>query len=107
MNKYILILVHIATAAILVTAACSSPGQNKLQGQWKAKDGSVKLKITDKSFTMDDGEPIAEDYFTKGDTVFTSFQGNQPYTTFVIQKLDDHTLKLMGPDSVAVEYTKE
>lgn len=106
MNKYLLILVHVATAAILVTAACSSPVKNKLQGQWQSKDGSVKLKITDKSFMMDDGEPIAEDYFTKGDTVFTSFQGNQPYTAFVIQKLDDHSLKLMGPDSVAVDYIR-
>jgi hypothetical protein len=106
MNKYLLILVHVATAAILVTAACSSPVKNKLQGQWQSKDGSVRLNITDKSFTMDDGEPIAEDYFTKGDTVFTSFQGNQPYTTFVVQKLDEHALRLMGPDSVAVDYTR-
>ncbi len=55
---------------------------------------------------MDDGEAIAEDYFVKGDTVFTSFQGNQPYTAFVVQKLDEHYLKLMGPDSVAVEYSR-
>jgi len=106
MNKYLLILVHVATAAMLITAACSSPVKNKLQGQWKSKDGSVKLKITDKSFTMDDGEAIPEDYFTKGDTVFTSFQGNQPYTKFVVEKLDEHNLKLMGPDSVAVDYTR-
>jgi len=106
MNKYLLILVHVATAAMLVTAACSSPAKNKLQGQWQSKDGSVKLKITDKSFMMDDGEPIAEDYFTKGDTVFTSFEGNQPYTAFVVRKLDEHNLKLMGPDSIAVDYTR-
>ena len=106
MNKYLLIFVHVACASVLIFAACSSPVKSKIQGNWQSKDGSIKLNITDKSFTMDDGEPIAEDYFVKGDTVFTSFQGNQPYTTFVVQKLDEHNLKLMGPDSVAVEYKR-
>jgi hypothetical protein len=106
MNKYLLILIHVACAAILVTAACKGPVKNKLQGKWQSKDGAIKLDITDKSFTMDDGDAIAEDYFTKGDTLFTSFEGNQPYTTFVVQKLDDHYLKLMGPDSIAVEYRR-
>jgi hypothetical protein len=107
MKKFALIFVHIASASVLITAACSySPVKNKLQGSWHSKDGSVKLAITDKSFTMDDGEGIAEDYFIKGDTVFTSFQGNQPYTQFVVQKVDEHYLKLMGPDSVAVEYNR-
>jgi hypothetical protein len=106
MKKYVLILVHLACASVLITAACSNPVQNKLQGKWRSKDGSIKLDITDKSFTMDDGEAIAEDYFIKGDTVFTSFQGNQPYTNFVVEKLDQHYLKLIGPDSVAVEYSK-
>ena len=55
---------------------------------------------------MDDGEAIAEDYFMKGDTIYTSFEGNQPYTSFIIQKLDDHHLKLIGPDSVAMEYSR-
>lgn len=107
MNKYLLIFVHIACASVLITAACSSPVQTKLQGSWKTKDGAVKLNITDKSFTMDDGEPIAEDYFIKGDTVYTSFEGNQPYTAFVVQKLDEHHLKLIGPDSIAVDYTRQ
>ena len=106
MNKFLLIFVHIACASILITAACSSPVQNKLQGTWKTKDGAVKLNITDKSFTMDDGEPIAEDYFVKDDTLFTSFQGNEPYTAFVVQKIDEHNLKLMGPDSIAVDYSR-
>lgn len=106
MNKYLLILVHLACAVILITAACSSPVKHKLQGKWKSKDGSVKLDITDKSFTMDDGEPVAEDYFVKGDTLFTTFQGNQPYTRFVVQKLDEHNLKLMGPDSIVVDYSR-
>lgn len=106
MNKFALLFVHLAGASILITAACSNPVQHKLQGNWRSKDGTVKLAITDKSFTMDDGEAIAEDYFIKGDTVFTSFQGNQPYTTFVVKKVDEHYLKLMGPDSVAVEYSR-
>jgi len=54
----------------------------------------------------DDDESIAEDYFLKGDTIFTSFQGNQPYTKFVIQKLDDRDMRLLGPDSVAVDYSR-
>ncbi len=53
---------------------------------------------------MDDEE--AEDYFVKGDTIFTSFEGNLPYTKFVLQKIDEKSLKLMGPDSVAIEYSR-
>lgn len=93
-------------AIALLVAACSKPASSKLKGDWRSKDGSVKLHVTDKQFTTNDGEAITEDYFVKGDTLFTSFQGNQPYTVFVIQKLDDHNLKLMGPDSVAVEYRR-
>jgi hypothetical protein len=106
MKKYALIFVHIACAFVLFTVACSNPVKSKLKGNWRSKDGSIKLNISDKTFTMDDGEAIPEDYFVKGDTVFTSFQGNQPYTAFVVQKLDEHYLKLMGPDSVAVEYSR-
>ncbi|ASU32871.1 hypothetical protein [Mucilaginibacter xinganensis] len=107
MKKYALILIHLSCAFALFWAACTSnASNNKLQGKWQSKDGSTKLKITDKSFTMDDGEAIAEDYFIKGDTIFTSFEGNKPYTAFLIQKLDDHYLKLMGPDSVAIEFNK-
>ena len=106
MNKYLLILVHVACASILITAACSDPVQSRVQGKWQSKDGAVKLNITDKSFTMDDGKASTEDYFVKGDTLFTSFEGNLPYTTFVVQKLDEHHLKLLGPDSIAVDYTR-
>ncbi len=105
MKRYVLILIHLSCAFVLFWVACSNPTPgNKLQGSWKSKDGLAKLKITDKVFTMDDGE--AEDYFTKGDTVFTSYQGNKPYTVFIVQKLDEHNLKLMGPDSVAIEYNR-
>jgi hypothetical protein len=106
MKKIALIFVHVACASVLLIVACSNPVKNKLQGKWRSKDGLSKLNITDKAFTLDDGEAIAEDYFLKGDTIFTSFQGNQPYTSFVVQKLDDHYLKLLGPDSLAVEYNR-
>src|SRR4051812_33491015 len=103
MKKYaLLIVVHVACAFVLLWVACKSkPADNQLQGSWKSKDGSTKLKITDKKFTTDDGESVTEDYFVKGDTIFTSFEGNKPYTVFLVQKLDEHYLKLMGPDSVA------
>ncbi|MBD1392765.1 hypothetical protein [Mucilaginibacter glaciei] len=96
---------------VLAAAACTSNSGKqtnpKLPGTWKSKDGVTVLKITDKQFTLEDGAaPVAEDYFIKGDTIFTSFEGNQPYTKFVIQKLDDHSMKLMFPDSVAIEFVK-
>lgn len=107
MKKYPLLFIYIACAFGTFGVGCSSNHvQKKLQGTWKSKDGSTKLKITNKGFTMDDGEAIAEDYFIKGDTIFTSFEGNKPYTAFAIQKLDEHNLKLIGPDSVAVEYSR-
>jgi len=87
MKKYALIFVHVACALVLLIVACSSPVKNKLKGNWHSKDGVTKLNITEKDFTMDDGEAIAEDYFVKGDTIFTSFQGNQPYTRFAVKKI--------------------
>ena len=106
MKKFALIFVHIAGAFLLFAGACKQQPKGKFVGKWRSKDGAVKLDITNKNFIMDDGLAIAEDYFIKGDTIFTSFQGNQPYTSFVVQKVDDHYLKLMGPDSVAVEYSR-
>ena len=94
------------TLLVLLAAACSNSQKSKLKGDWRSKDGATKLKITDKNFITDDGTTISEDYFLKGDTIFTSFQGNQPYTSFVVQKLDDHHLRLLGPDSVAMEYSR-
>ncbi len=106
MKKYALLLVHLACASVLFTMACTNPVQNKLKGKWLSKDKTVKLNITDKDFIMDDGQAIAENYFVKGDTIFTSFQGNLPYTGFVVKKLEEHYMKLMGPDSVAIEYNR-
>src|ERR1700742_360209 len=87
---------------MLLTVACSNSHKGKLQGTWKLKTGDTKLKITDKKFAMDSDLEYAEDYFVKGDTIFTSFQGNQPYTKFVVQILDDHDLKLLSPDSTVM-----
>ena len=106
MNNAVLILVHIACASVLFTAACSDPVKNKLLGNWKSKDGVTHLKITGKKFSIDSDSSVAEDYFLKGDTIFTSFEGNQPYTKFVIQSIDNHNLKLFYPDSTAVEFVK-
>lgn len=79
-------------------------GNPKLIGEWHAKDGS-KLKISAKTF-IDADSPEPEDYFVKGDTIYTSFQGNLPYTKYAIKKLDEHELDLFTPDSVVMAYTK-
>jgi hypothetical protein len=105
MKRHILSPLYTGFTLILLVTACSSPVKTKLKGNWRSKDGSSKLNITEKGFIMDD-EAFAEEYFLRGDTIFTSFQGNQPYSSFVVQKLDDHYLKLLGPDSVAVEYSR-
>jgi hypothetical protein len=106
MKTYTLTFIRLACACVLLTAAChnnSGKPNKKLQGSWKSKDGITNLKITEKQFTLDNE---AEDYFLKGDTIFTSFEGNLPYTKFVIQRLDEKQLNLMFPDSVAVEFSR-
>lgn len=105
MKKAVVTYTFLAYALVSLATACSNPIKTKLKGSWHSKDGASKLNITEKGFIMDD-EAFAEDYFVRGDTIFTSFQGNQPYSSFVVQKLDDHYLKLLGPDSVAVEYSR-
>ena len=101
-----LIYIILACLLMLLSVACSNNRKNntKLIGIWRSKADSIKLIITDKTFAIDSPEP--EDYFVKGDTIYTSFQGNLPYTKYAIQKLDDHTLKLFTPDSTSVEFTK-
>jgi hypothetical protein len=42
----------------------------------------------------------------KDDTIYTSFQGNQPYSKFVVVKIDEHQLKLMYPDSSLMEFSR-
>lgn len=91
----------------MLIAACGNEKKEsnpKLIGSWKSKNNETSLKITDKKFIMDGDEQSAEDYFTKGDTIYTSFEGNQPYTRFVIKKLDEQNLSLVYPDSVLVEF---
>jgi biopolymer transport protein ExbD len=108
MKKHLLIFFSVITAVIVLAIACNNPTTEKknLQGQWKSKDGSTKLTINKKQFIMDMDSPIPEDYFVKGDTIFTSFEGNQPYTKFIIQKLDEHNMNLLYPDSVSVEFIR-
>jgi hypothetical protein len=92
--------------SILLAMACSDSHKGKLQGNWKSKDGETQLKISDKKFALDSDQSVAEDYFVKGDTIFTSFEGNQPYSKFIVQKLDDHNLKLLSPDSLVIAFTR-
>jgi len=91
---------------MLFLGSCSKVGKKDLQGEWKAKTDGTMLKISDKKFALDTDLTMAEDYFVKGDTIFTSFEGNQPYTKFVVQKLEDHYLKLLTPDSLVMEFTR-
>jgi hypothetical protein len=93
-------------AVLLSATSCSNSHKNKLQGNWKLKSGETRLKITAKKFAMDSDLQYAEDYFVKGDTIFTSFEGNQPYSKFIVQKLDDNNLKLLSPDSTVMEFTR-
>ncbi|WP_121245795.1 hypothetical protein [Mucilaginibacter phyllosphaerae] len=100
-------LTYILLTGVIIITACSNKQANpKLQGSWKSKNNETTLKITAKKFIMDGDEQSAEDYFTKGDTIFTSFEGNQPYTKFVIKKLDKQHLNLIYPDSVLIEFTR-
>jgi hypothetical protein len=105
MKTSVLILIHIVCAAILLTAACSGSKNSKLKGEWHSKDGATLLKITEKQFKMNVDTP-PEDYFMKDDTIFTSFEGNQPYSKFIVKKLDDHELHLQYPDSALVVFSR-
>ncbi len=101
-----LIFVHLASAVVLFIGSCSHSAKNKLKGDWRAKDGSTRLSISSNKFTENSGTALSEDYFMKGDTIYTSFEGNQPYTKFVIQKIDDHNLQLLYPDSVSIAFVR-
>ena len=87
---------------------CNNPSaKNRIIGKWQSKDGKTKLKITPKNFTLDEGDgPIAENYFVKGDTLFTSYEGSQPYTKFVVKDLADKSFTLVYPDSTLVEFIR-
>ena len=107
--KFKLPLFFVCTCAILLfITACKQKhgGNTKLLGQWHAKKDGSLLKISNKTFTLESDSPDPEDYFVKGDTIYTSFQGNLPYTKYTIKKLDEHNLDLFTPDSLLVSYTK-
>jgi len=106
MKNFALIIIHFTFAVVLFGVACAGNTQSKLKGNWRSKDGKIGLKITDNEFIVDHNPPAPEDYFLKGDTIFTSFEGNQPYTRFVIEHLDEHQLNLRYPDSVSVAFTR-
>jgi lipopolysaccharide export LptBFGC system permease protein LptF len=104
-----LVPIFAAFAGILLIYSCSQPApaaNKKLEGNWKSKDGTTKLSITDKDFIMDDGQPSKEDYFVKSDTIYTSYQGSRPYTKFCIKELTESKLTLCYPDSDIVEFSR-
>jgi len=101
-----LIFIFMCSIGLLLGACSHNKPNPKLIGVWVSKADKRKLKITDKTFTMESDSPEPEDYFVKGDTIYTSFEGNLPYTKYVIQKLDDHQLNLFTPDSASVAFTK-
>ncbi|AYL98697.1 hypothetical protein [Mucilaginibacter celer] len=109
MKKLALMLLFAATATVLYS--CSNPPappavNKKLEGNWKSKDGATKLSITDKDFILDDGQASKEDYFVKGDTIYTSYEGARPFTKFAIKELTDSKLTLCYPDSDIVEFNR-
>ena len=106
MKTYALIAVHLIIAFLLLEMSCTNTQKNKLQGYWISKDGNTKLKITDRGFAMDVDARIPEHYFIKNDTIYISYQGDEPYTKFVIQKLEPGKLTLLDPNSNPIEFTR-
>lgn len=106
MKNLVLLFVHVACGLVLIMAACSGSTKSKLKGNWQSKDGSIKLKITNKEVITNNDVSAAEQYTIKEDTILTSFQGNQPYTKLVIQNIDNSSMKLLYPDSVSIEFSR-
>lgn len=107
MKKLVPIFAAFAGMLLIYSCSQSAPVANKkLEGNWKSKDGTTKLSITDKDFIMDDGQASKEDYFVKSDTIYTSYQGSRPYTKFCIKELTDSKLTLCYPDSDIVEFSR-
>ncbi len=104
MKRIALIAIHFLTATILLGVACADNPANKLKGNWIDEKGNT-LVITDKYFTIDAG--IQEDYFIKDDTIYTSFEGNRPYTKYVIRSLGDQKLTLSDPDSAIINFQRK
>ncbi|QQL49842.1 hypothetical protein [Mucilaginibacter ginkgonis] len=106
MKNFALIAIHVLCGTVLMFAACTGSTQSKLKGNWHSKDGSIKLKITNKQVITNNDTSAAEEYILKEDTILTSFEGNRPYTKLVIQKLDGDDMQLLYPDSVSIEFSK-
>ncbi|RYE33438.1 MAG: hypothetical protein EOP42_08290 [Sphingobacteriaceae bacterium] len=104
MKKRYLVLATIAVGAGILAACNSSATNKKLLGKWYSQDKKTNLKITAKEFILDEGEPFAESYFTKGDSIFTSYEGSEPYTKFVVKDLTDKSMTLVYPDSTSVSF---
>ncbi len=105
-NSYLLFAV-IVSGAIVFYGCNPSAEKNKLVGKWHSQDKKISLKITAKEFMLDEGqEPIAENYFVKGDTIFTSYEGAEPFTKFAIKDLTANSLTLIYPDSTAVKFVR-
>ena len=106
-KNYLLFGLILFLSVIVFTSCSNSPVKNKIRGNWHSADGKTSLKITAKEFILNEGEePIAENYFVKGDTIFTSYEGSQPFTKFAIKDLTDRSLTLVYPDSAAVEFVR-
>ncbi len=93
---------------LLVCGACKQQfsAKNKIRGKWLSEDGKTGLTITQKEFTLNEGEPIAESYFVKDDSIFTSYEGSRPCTKFVIKNLSDKSFTLVYPDSTLVNFVR-
>ncbi|MGI4806101.1 MAG: hypothetical protein ACRYFL_15150 [Janthinobacterium lividum] len=104
MKKRYLILATVVIGAGIMAACNSSAVNKKLLGKWSSQDKKTNLQITAKEFILDEGEPLAESYFTKGDSIYTSYEGSEPYTKFVVKNLTDKSMTLVYPDSTAISF---
>lgn len=105
-KNYFLFGLVLFTAIIVFTGCSNPPAKNKIRGNWHSGDNKITLKITAKDFILDEGEPVAENYFVKGDTIFTLYEGSQPFTKFEIRNLSDKSLTLVYPDSTLVKFIR-
>lgn len=106
-EKYFSVLILFLPLFFLIACNNASPAKSKIKGNWRSDDGKIGLKITEKEFTLIEGEePIAENYFVKGDTIFTSYEGTEPYTKFAIKDLSDKSFTLIYPDSTSVKFVR-
>lgn len=107
MNKNYLSIIFLLAIGTLALSCKSSSENKKIEGKWHSEDQKTTLTITSKDFTIDEGEgPLAESYFLKGDTIFTSYEGTAPYTAFAIKKLSDKNMVLVYPDSTSVQFLR-